>query len=799
MKEEVLTELKAPHWDLRVWSTDVKPAQQRLAATMQSRGKAAPCQGLRVQPASGAAWHAQELSGEPPEARWGYPVFFENQNYEFEFRLSGCQDAYVRHRSQRVIDAFRYESGTLRGVLNFGNDIGWFSLELLIVGPDGGKHLYTVSIEVYPTKVDMATDLEEILEKIDATYPLWRFSYGRPTGQRMDRKRRSFGRFPLIWLEHFKALREELERHAKLVCNAPHHRLQETKRMLRLEQLRGKLPPRSEESIAETLRFQNETRRREISSQRLSLDTAENRFVRSVLEQCDRELMLFQEKLKATRQVSQSRISGDAVREIADWRREIRNRLAHRLWNEVGKFQGLQRESLVLQERAGYSGVYRVWLQLRMYLDVFGRHATISLKSVSELYEVWCFLEILRQLESLGFSPNQLTPPKMNYTGLEAELAADGMGAAFRMRRGSPATGDLLELRLAHEPLFGVRDRNKPGNRVVSWLNVQKPDIVIEATFPDGEKLFWIFDAKYRIQRQDDPQTETDEGDSSDEEVPSNGDMAPPDAINQMHRYRDAIVRAVADDRSYPRLSRPVIGAFCLFPGYYSDDVQREQDNPYRDAIEAVGIGAFSALPGQENVWLAKFLAKQLGLNVAAVPRSPGPEWQLAQWAPRIEPPGLQLRRERELVFIAHIGGGRTPAYIKALRDGTGGWFHVQDKAIARGEIAAAAMRDVTHCGIALPAGGGAGSHITHIYKVRSVRLVERTDITPLQAGAEKPSSNGWYWLFELGESETLRNPLRYEASESFRAWLTSPGILHTARAWRDISETANASNVELP
>lgn len=56
----------------------------------------------------------------------------------------------------------------------------------------------------------------------------------------------------------------------------------------------------------------------------------------------------------------------------------------------------------------------------------------------------------------------------------------------------------------------------------------QKPDIVLQLTKNDlqeGMKMTYLFDAKYRIDGKD-----------------KNGvDVPPEDAINQMHRYRDAI------------------------------------------------------------------------------------------------------------------------------------------------------------------------------------------------------------------------------------------------------------------
>ena len=782
--KKVLDDLHTPYWDLHIWSGEIEPAQRLLASTLGARSRELPKQRVRIAPVNGARWGDQELAADTQTMERGAPLFFENQSYEFEFRMKNCENAFVRHRSRSVKEVFRFDDGRLRGTLNFGNDIGWFSLDVVVQTAVGSELVCTLSLEVHPTKLDMASDVEEMLNRIDGTYPLWRFAYARPTTQSMDRRRKPFERFPLLWLEQFKSLRTDLTRHVKLVSAAPHHRLQGTARSMRLEQLRGKLPRRREEVVSEALLSQDGQCRFDVASKRLSVDTPENRFVRSVLEHCDRELGRFQARIGALRPSRRLGISQDAENEIGNWRHSIQSLLSHRLWSEVGKFRGLRRESLVLQERAGYSGVYRVWLQLRMYLDVLGRHATISTKAISDLYEVWCFLEIREQLQQLGFAQVDARQPRLNLSGVEAELQESGMGAAFHFQRGSAETGDLVQLRLAHEPVFSATNRNKAGDRVVSWLNVQKPDIVIEATFPNGEALYWVFDAKYRVSRIDDPLADNEESDTTQIDGAALRDLAPTDAINQMHRYRDAIVRTVADGRSYPNLSRPVIGAFCLYPGWYPDEYQCNNTNPYADAIQAVGIGAFPALPGQRNPWLNAFLAHQLGPSGGPVSRSPGPEWQLAQWAPRIEPAGLRLSRAEKLVFIAQVGPRRAPEYLERFRNGTARWFHVRDKALVRGDIAASAMRDVTHCAVAWSHPEDSEVRITHVYRVKTVALVERSEVSVEQAGTSVMGSNDKYWLFELGESRELSTPKGYIPSPRFRAWLTNIKQFETKLSW---------------
>ncbi len=92
-------------------------------------------------------------------------------------------------------------------------------------------------------------------------------------------------------------------------------------------------------------------------------------------------------------------------------------------------------------------------------------------------------------------------------------------------------------------------------------------------------KMTYLFDAKYRIANKD-----------------SHGvDVPPDDAINQMHRYRDAIYyRDYAD----APLKKEVIGGYILFPG---DGLPTDVEvSKFYQTIKEVNIGAFPLRPNDE-------------------------------------------------------------------------------------------------------------------------------------------------------------------------------------------------------
>ncbi|MGL4221251.1 MAG: nuclease domain-containing protein, partial [Shewanella sp.] len=419
--------------------------------------------------------------------------------------------------------------------------------------------------------------------------------------------------------------------------------------------------------------------------------------------------------------------------------------------------------------------VYRVWQELKFYLDVFGNQSSISMKSVAEIYEVWCFLCLKQILEqNLGFTLVDNGAVTLSQNDFFEYQLKDGFAGAFRFKR-----SDGVIARLAHEPKFTQR-----GNPIRSYLVSQEPDIVLEVTLPktslsDEEKQFiWLFDAKYRIK------TDKNRLDDSSEDITTT-DYVPDDAINQMHRYRDALIRlsgseGTDSDLSSPsttgqpvKKSRPVFGAFALYPGFF---VQTQRPNPYAAAIEEVGIGAFALLPSQADThycghhWLLEFLQAQIGpaptpqtghSNAAIYSTAGIAERLYVQEAARIPYYGMRQVLYPDLTLTAALGGqsGRSKDYFKAFEQGTARWYHLplstflekfkQHVAEEIRYLALASTSDTQHT----------TKQIDKLWPVKSVAVVPRKAITAEQAGKEDDSTE-LYYLFELGKPLALQSPV---------------------------------------
>lgn len=252
-----------------------------------------------------------------------------------------------------------------------------------------------------------------------------------------------------------------------------------------------------------------------------------------------------------------------------------------------------------------------------------------------------------------------------------------------------------------------------------------------------------------------------------------------------MHRYRDALIYLSNNGSGEAVRSRPFIGAYVIFPGWYPDNVQIiPESNPYFEAIEAVGIGAFAALPGMQNLWLKDFLTKNLSENTKKSIYNIGtPDEHLVRDSVRIPPTGLELKRTGTLVFVAPAGPVRNETYIKDITSGNAKWYHTRDEAFQRQGFPSRVISDVTHIAIAIPVNDNELS-IDFVYEVKKAVLIDRAEITPLQSGTSNASGNGNYWLFELGASQKLKRSGYLDIKEKFQFGMCSLNDLENASRW---------------
>jgi len=769
-----LVEINTPDFEMNIWCKSVEKSRARLSKTMASRGLALPLSTLHFSP--------NIYIADDPVAVAQYdcrqPIFFENKLYDIEFIFVGAvQQGFsghtprVLHPLQAVEDSFRYspKTGSLRATINTANDIGWFrfSVEYSV---NGKVKKQNIAFEVLPTKMDMATDIDRINRSLDETYPLWRFSLAEKTQQGHRAVKQPRQEFLLLWFAQFEALWQNFEQGLRHITHAPHSRLVEIVKTVKIHQLKGRLGPRLEREVKDAINSHTLDKRFKLNKKQLTIDTVENRFIKHVVHRCMDKLQLITDKAQAlsvgsSRQsnagenTKTQRLSDNFFSELAGRRQSLLKTSRNCMFAEVGEFSGLARESLVLQQKAGYSKVYRAWQQLRWYLDVLGDDANLSVRNIAELYEVWCFLQLRNILLALGFSERSEKKRRLRDDGLSVDMD-DGLRGSFDFER-----QDGIKLKLVHEPRF-----HKGTGPIRTWRTTQKPDIVLTAVFADGREHMWVFDAKYRI-----------DADAADE-----SDLVPDDAINQMHRYRDALIHLDTNAALQPAKSRPVAGAYVLYPGFYD---QLKENNPYAEAISEIGIGAFSLLPmvnDEGSHWLQQFLSEKLGGPTKKYPHG-HTDSHFVEEPARIPYRGTVVSLYQDLTIV--FSGGvprRNSQYLESQREGELEYYHTRLIATERQHIERHVVGEVRYLAVATPSDDDPTVQVlNYVYPVLKVELRKRSSLHEAVTGTggfTNPDEE--YWLFTLGQSIARSASLQCETPKHFEVLLTDLGELRSVSAW---------------
>lgn len=746
-----LLRIKTNDWELSLWCNDIATRQDTYLKTLLRHNKLPPISSIIFSnkinaevfnPLTNTNFSVVDSNSINLEKS----LFFENTLYQLElvFFDKTLKDAFVRHKLTQINNSFRFtpprnehDLPRLIGGISTGNNIGWMQLPIYFKDLTGKQSSLSISFHIAPTKMDMEADLISMYKDIDNTYPLWRFNLATKTEQSVSTGSKS-GYFPILWLAHFEGLRQQMLSGLKVITSNPHSQLQNKSLHVKAEKLIGKLSHKQMELLVENKKQGYLNRNYEFNKKYLSLDTPENRFIKKIVGITKKRLSDFHRKLECINfNLGNQQLSAHFINQIKNWHDDFSNIESKTFLNEIPNKIVSGIATTVLQQKTGYNTVFKVWQVLKFYLDMFDSQASISMKSVSEIYELWCFLELREILitnlhfEETSANINRLTPKD-----LELKMK-DGFGGAFEFER-----SDGTKIRLAHEPIF-----TKDSNPIRTFWSTQKPDILMEVTLPNKNKYIWIFDAKYRI-------------DSDSQKNPSaeTTDYVPEDAINQMHRYRDALVNIsnLEASKSKKTLSRSVFGAFALYPGFFN---QEASSNPYSYSIKNVGVGAFALLPKSDypsgNNWLREYLQEQIGPPLESTNLDYKNEEIILQSPSRISLSGTSQNLYENLILVSITQPDPRDENNTFISDDNDSNFY---------KISTNKFRDDSHKYIIpelkflAPAQIDPGNKsIEAIWPIKSATLHDDN--------REKITES--YWLLELGTRLMLKNPIRNISSES--------------------------------
>lgn len=518
-------------------------------------------------------------------------VFFDNADYpiwvEFGNHVSKAQFGSMLQSDN---DRFSFRRHTLAGFINYGNEIGRSELQLVYYIGKEQRH-FKLSYEVLSTKLNYHEHWKKIIEDIEAEYRMLSLDYMKRTfhGFSPDTK----GDTPeLIWWSIFAGEQEKFIRACRSIIERPRHRLRGYEVYLRADKLK-QVPSGIENELAEHRREQAHLYRVEEHLQ--SNDTQENRFLKYALGQIASRYVILKERIEAIKNTSEA-----LKQEMETVEKTLKHLQRNPFFRTVGRFKGLTQESLVLQRATGYSQVYRTWQLLRRAYSLNDGMYRLQSKDIATLYEIWCFIEVSHIVrEQLGIDVDVDHRNRMEMNGVFTWELGKGEHSRILFRK------DGVELA---ELVYNPKHTNKENDSIsMEHLVVptvpQKPDIVLQLTKDDAEKgmkMTYLFDAKYRI------------SDRTDEGV----DTPPDDAINQMHRYRDAIYYK---EHSSDELKKEVIGGYILFPG--NGDPIEVAKAKFQKSLDEVNIGAFPLRPNdtENRKLLENFIEELIGKASAEI------------------------------------------------------------------------------------------------------------------------------------------------------------------------------------
>ena len=550
-----------------------------------------------------------------------WPVAYETCKYQIRLRFKGMEKESmpeIRHVRKDIEESFFYDESVqgensdkyLTGEIDFLNEPGVFKLEFAY-RKAGVKKEGFIAFDVVSPKLDTKNDYKTLLREVNDEYENVIYRYLSITLQQFSRGRLNTD---ASWMAAFQSMVEDYVKNVKRVVKNPHSRVVSHQTSKKAEQIKSWTPEMEErygevekEGKLEEYYFNYE-------ESHSTHDTMENRFVKHTLQSIGRKLSSI---ISTVLNASQEGLSERHRQMWVGYQESLRKLAKHPFFKTVGRFDGLKQESLVLQSRIGYQQIYKDWLKLKRGIDLYNGAANIGTLQIWEIYELWCFIRVKKLVaEVMGIDPNNpaheslVTEPKgtlLNpFTNSTLEHiveyhypVAENADSEERKQMLEAHEEDVVTLHYQHT--FNRRSGiGKYGMDINTATTEQRPDIVLNIQKSSGEVvLTYLYDAKYRVIN--DSRLDKDfEQQDIDENVSlggDGGDYPPTDAINQMHRYRDAIYYSGGMEHYG---SKEVIGGYILFPGRGNDEYI--QKRYYSESIESVNIGAFPLLPNSDGL-----------------------------------------------------------------------------------------------------------------------------------------------------------------------------------------------------
>ena len=516
-------------------------------------------------------------------------AFFENTEYPLIVRgNNGRSLSFISlaindrlRSSEDGTDTVISEDGELYGSLNFHNQVGMtdFTFIYQVNGEPQTKRL-KFQTEVLSYKLDYRSDLRTIISDIEREYAMLSASFLKDTYLSMRRHNGESN--PLIWWQIFKSCYEEIVASAKHIIECPQRRLRSIVRYERADRL-AVLPREMEPEYQ--IHRDNPAYLYRTEELVPSHDTIENRFLKHALKDMCRKFLTIKEHIMTAMYIDNPMRMDVSLPRMED---ELMRLCNHSFFRSVGVFKGFTQDNLVMKRAHGYKTILEKWIELQQGYELEDGMRKLEAKDISDLYEIWCFIKVKNivrdTLHELGTKAVQKVNGRDMTRDFIPKLIHGGSMNFFNEDNVELAT---VSYNAQVEKSSTTKMSAISGTDTMT--TVQRPDIVLRLSQSTdiGMKYTYLFDAKYRI----------------DDTRDKNGyDVPPEDAIDQMHRYRDAVYYT-EEGHDHSHLKKEVIAGYVLFPGVVPlNALDYDKGNYYyQRSNRLIGIGAFPLRPDQER------------------------------------------------------------------------------------------------------------------------------------------------------------------------------------------------------
>jgi len=647
------------------------------------------------------------------------PRLYEETNYKIYAKAHGGSRISIYHRDPTILSDLDYEDNEncAHGSINFTSQVGKSRFAVMV----DGKPEFDFEVEVFPSKLSYKSDYEQMLAEVQSVMTSLAMEYLKATYQ-LGTSLNDKSAKNLEWITLLENILGDLEHALFYISNHPVQGLQRENIYRRTEQIKKidslvRSAIRRNAGKGDIVELASGIKaRQEIlgGHARQTLNTMEHRWLAQQLNLIHRRLHDIYRK------------------EMAFWQRDPRNQTKHRE-NVLAKIETFQRRITVLKKlkplavaegfvpqsfvsmqllgAPGYKEAYRACLILSLGLRIEGGPFKLSLKDLSILYEYWCYLAVLQLIAEETEQPIPAEKlVKVRNNGLQV-LLERGKTTSI------PFEGDgNRKITVSYNPQFSGEDMLVP----------QKPDLLISLEEDGWPKVHLVLDAKYRV-------------DTSDDYRKHYGSLGPPeDAINIMHRYRDAILERPNKDDELPH--RTVIQAAALFPCSSEESSTYDTSKLWR-ALQTIGVGALPFLP-DNRLWVRDWLRSRLEQGgfttahrtIAYNIHERAFEWKIAA---------------SEIVLVAVLRGENPKEHLNWITDHRlyyMPFFRTQQRQMNTRWI-------VFYSPKALRSPGG----VTHLASVERIDIVKRKDIeTPWEAVRNRDELQVLYHLGEIKELQRV-------------------------------------------